>query len=75
MQTRRNFTSSTASLQRLSGPRCHGGASSLLRMGLGALPQPLLHAPRPVAERPGLLLSRSRAPRQLNLFGPRSIGR
>jgi hypothetical protein len=70
MQTRRNFASSSNALQRPSGPRCHGGASSLLRMGLGALPQPLLQSPRSVFERPAHLLDQPRAPRQLTLFGP-----
>ena len=70
MQTRRNFTSSNPALPRPTGPRCHGGASSLLRMGLGALPQPVLHAPRSVAQLPTVLLAQPRAPRQLSLFGP-----
>ena len=70
MQTRRPFASSTTALQRPTGPRCHGGASSLLRMGLGALPQPVLHASRAIADRPVILLDQPRAPRQLNLFGP-----
>ena len=70
MQTRRPFASSTTAPQRPSGPRCHGGASSLLRMGLGALPQPILHVARSVAERPRVLLDQPRAPRQLTLFGP-----
>ena len=38
MPTHRRFTASLAS-QRPRGPRCHGGASSLLRLGPGALPQ------------------------------------
>lgn len=69
MQTRRPFASSTTAPQRPSGPRCHGGASSLLRMGLGALPQPILHAARSVAER-SMVLDQPRTPRQLTLFGP-----
>ncbi len=69
MQTRRPFASSITA-PRPSGPRCHGGASSLLRMGLGALPQPVLHAVRSATERPMVLLDRPRAPRQLTLFGP-----
>jgi hypothetical protein len=75
MQTRRNFSGSSAAFQRPSGPRCHGGASSLLRMGLGSLPQPLLHAPRAVSERTTFLLDQPRAPRQLTLFGPRDRAR
>jgi hypothetical protein len=35
--SRRSFRS--APLRRPAGPRCHGGASSLLRLGFGALPQ------------------------------------
>jgi hypothetical protein len=35
--SRRPFRS--APLRRPAGPRCHGGASSLLRLGFGALPQ------------------------------------
>jgi hypothetical protein len=35
--SRRSFLS--APLRRPAGPRCHGGASSLLRLGFGALPQ------------------------------------
>ena len=69
MQTRRPLPPSNA-LARPSGPRCHGGASSLLRMGLGALPQPILHSPRAVVERPMPTLVLSRVPRQLTLFGP-----
>jgi hypothetical protein len=75
MQTRRPSASSSHALQRPTGPRCHGGASSLLRMGLGALPQPIVHASRAVAERPIALLGQPRAPRQLNLFGPGSRAR
>ena len=33
----RSFRS--APLRRPAGPRCHGGASSLLRLGFGAVPQ------------------------------------
>ncbi|HSC62353.1 MAG TPA: hypothetical protein VLD35_01870 [Caldimonas sp.] len=33
----RSFRS--APMRRPAGPRCHGGASSLLRLGFGALPQ------------------------------------
>ncbi len=72
MQTRRNFASSSTALQRPTGPRCHGGASSLLRMGLGALPQPVLRASLPVPARSVLLLDQPRAPRLLTLFGPGS---
>lgn len=36
--SRRSFLLSAPS-RRPSGPRCHGGASSLLRLGFGALPQ------------------------------------
>lgn len=51
-----------------SAPHCHGGASSLLRLGLGAAPKRLLPAARLVVERPFLL--RHRPPsRQLDLFG------
>jgi hypothetical protein len=35
--SRRSFARA-AVLRRPSGPRCHGGASSLLRLGFGALP-------------------------------------
>ena len=42
--TRRSF-SPASSLRRPLGPRCHGGASSLLRLGFGAAPQ------RPVSPR------------------------
>jgi len=35
--SRRSFRS--APLRRPAGPRCHGGASSLLRLGFGVLPQ------------------------------------
>ena len=35
--SRRSFRS--APPRRPAGPRCHGGASSLLRLGFGALPQ------------------------------------
>ena len=52
-----------------TGPRCHGGASSLLRMGLGATPQKLATNSRLLNERPFLL--RQRLPStQLDLFGP-----
>ena len=69
MLTRRTSAPSHA-LARPSGPRCHGGASSLLRMGLGALPQPLLQTTRSAAERTVPLLDQPRAPRQMTLFGP-----
>lgn len=49
------------------GPRCHGGASSLLRMGLGAVPQRLVAPSRLPTERPFFL--RQRMPStQLDLF-------
>jgi len=35
--SRRSFRS--APMRRPASPRCHGGASSLLRLGFGALPQ------------------------------------
>lgn len=35
--SRRSFRS--APPRRPAGPRCHGGASSLLRLGVGTLPQ------------------------------------
>jgi hypothetical protein len=35
--SRRSFLS--APPRRPAGPRCHGGASSLLRLGFGAVPQ------------------------------------
>jgi len=35
--SRRSFRS--APMRRPAGPSCHGGASSLLRLGFGALPQ------------------------------------
>lgn len=38
MTNRRFHVASAAPLRRL-GPRCHGGASSMLRLGLGAAPQ------------------------------------
>jgi len=51
------------------GPRCHGGASSLLRMGLGSAPQRLAAPSRLLTERPFFL--RQRMPStQLDLFGP-----
>ena len=49
-------------------PRCHGGASSLLRMGLGATPQRLAPSAWLGAERP-LLLQQRLASMQLSLFG------
>jgi hypothetical protein len=70
MLTRRPIASSTTAPQPPNGPRCHGGASSLLRMGLGSLPQPILHVDRSLTERPMVLLQQPRAPRQLTLFGP-----
>jgi len=51
------------------GPRCHGGASSLLRMGLGlgAVPQRLAAPSRLLTARPFFL--RQRMPStQLDLF-------
>ena len=55
-----------------TGPRCSGGASSLLRMGLGGMPQRFTQAPRLAAVRPFCL--RQRMPStQLDLFGPPGI--
>ena len=52
-----------------TGPRCSGGASSLLRMGLGAVPQRFAPVSRLAAVRPFFL--RQRLPSmQLDLFGP-----
>lgn len=39
MPSSRRSPLSSAPLRRPVGPRCHGGASSLLRLGFGALPQ------------------------------------
>ncbi len=60
MPNRRDPSSSAAALS---------GASSLLRMGLGAAPRCLAPTSRLVAERPFLLRQRF-ATRQLDLFGP-----
>ena len=60
MLTRRDSSSSAPAL---------GGASSLLRLGLGAAPRRLAPTSRLVAERPFLLRQRPASP-QLDLFGP-----
>jgi hypothetical protein len=39
MSSSRRSSPLCAPSRRPSGPRCHGGASSLLRLGFGALPQ------------------------------------
>ncbi len=39
MSSSRRSSLLAAPLRRPAGPRCHGGASSLLRLGFGALPQ------------------------------------
>jgi hypothetical protein len=39
MSTARRSLSLASSPRRPLGPRCHGGASSLLRLGFGAAPQ------------------------------------
>lgn len=39
MSTSRRSFVPAPSLRRPLGPRCHGGASSLLRLGFGAAPQ------------------------------------
>jgi hypothetical protein len=43
MPPRRSFVS-TATGRRPAGPRCHGGASSLLRLACAALPQRAVEA-------------------------------
>jgi hypothetical protein len=39
MPASRRPSLASAPLRRPAGPRCHGGASSLLRLGFGAVPQ------------------------------------
>jgi hypothetical protein len=39
MSSSRRSSPLSAPLRRPAGPRCHGGASSLLRLGFGAVPQ------------------------------------
>ena len=39
MTSSRRSPAFSAPLRRPAGPRCHGGASSLLRLGFGATPQ------------------------------------
>lgn len=61
--------SSTAALRRTATPRAIGGASSLLRIGYGALPQ---SGPATASPRPFVLARQRSAPQQLALFGTRS---
>ncbi len=56
-------------------PHGHGGASSLLRMGLAAMPQRMAPAVRAAFERPAFLLQKRRASPQLSLFGPLGVPR
>jgi hypothetical protein len=56
-----------ASLRRPAGPRGHGGASSLLR--IGAAPH-IAVAPASFAQRPAVLGRQRFGGQQLSLFGP-----
>jgi hypothetical protein len=39
MSSSRRSSLASSPLRRPAGPRCHGGASSLLRLGFGGMPQ------------------------------------
>jgi hypothetical protein len=63
----RPFSSTAIQLRRPLGPRAHGGASSLLRLGAGAAVQP---APTGLTQRPFVLTRPHSVPQQMSLFGP-----
>ena len=68
----RPFSSATQTIRRPVGPRAHGGASSLLRLGAGAAMQP---APASLSQRPFVLARPYAVPQQMSLFGPPGSGR
>jgi hypothetical protein len=63
----RPFSSSVLSARRPVSPRAQGGVSSLLRLGVGVLPQP---APTALVPRPFVLGRPHAVPQQMSLFGP-----
>lgn len=64
--------SSTLPARRPLGPRAYGGASSLLRVGAGAVSQT---APASLSQRPFVLTRPHAGPQQLSLFGPPGASR
>ena len=64
----RPIPSSAAALRRAAMPRAIGGASSLLRIGSGAMTHA---APAALSPRPFVLARQRSVPQQLALFGSR----
>jgi hypothetical protein len=63
----RSLSSTASPIRRPAAPRGHGGASSLLRLGVGAAPQ---SAPASLSQRPFVLTRPHSVPQQMSLFGP-----